>query len=215
MRKSDFGPYAALLGVQLFFGSLAVIGKVVLAVVPALALVGFRVAITALLFTFYLLFLDVHTRKLLIEAKPGDTIEVGEGRFDFTDGLSLTVDGVTIKGAGQDKTFISFAQGTILVVAIAILASLTVLPACASGWSTAPAMVTPLREHTTTVLNNGKVLVTGGYNGSAYVATSELYDPASNSWTSVAAMTVARGPLAEVRDASKKGLLGGLFRRKG
>ena len=29
-------------------------------------------------------------QKLLIEAKPGDVIEIGEGRFDFTDGLSLT-----------------------------------------------------------------------------------------------------------------------------
>ena len=51
-------------------------------------------------------------QKLLIEARPGDTIEIGEGRFDFTDGLSLTVDGVTIKGAGQDKTFISFKGQT-------------------------------------------------------------------------------------------------------
>jgi parallel beta-helix repeat protein len=51
-------------------------------------------------------------QKLLIDAKPGDTIEIGEGRFDFTDGLSLTVDNVTVKGAGQDKTFISFKGQT-------------------------------------------------------------------------------------------------------
>lgn len=43
------GPILALLGVQAFFGSLPVIGKVVLAVVPAVALVGFRVGITALI----------------------------------------------------------------------------------------------------------------------------------------------------------------------
>jgi parallel beta-helix repeat protein len=47
-------------------------------------------------------------QKRLIEAKPGDVIEIGEGRFDFTAPLSLDVDNVTIKGAGQDKTFISF-----------------------------------------------------------------------------------------------------------
>ncbi|MBK8838865.1 MAG: right-handed parallel beta-helix repeat-containing protein [Hyphomonadaceae bacterium] len=47
-------------------------------------------------------------QKLLIEAKPGDTIEIGEGAFDFTEGLSLTVDNVTLKGAGIDKTVISF-----------------------------------------------------------------------------------------------------------
>lgn len=51
-------------------------------------------------------------QKLLIEAKPGAVIEIGEGRFDFTDGLSLDVDNVTVKGAGQDKTFISFKGQT-------------------------------------------------------------------------------------------------------
>ncbi len=47
--KSDLRPHAALLGVQIFFGSLPVIGKVVLAAIPAVALVGFRVGITALI----------------------------------------------------------------------------------------------------------------------------------------------------------------------
>ena len=50
--------------------------------------------------------------KRLIEAKPGDVIEIGEGRFDFTSPLSLDVDNVTLKGAGQDKTFISFKGQT-------------------------------------------------------------------------------------------------------
>jgi len=40
-------PYAALLAAQVFFGSLPVIGKVVLKTVPAVALVGFRVGVTA------------------------------------------------------------------------------------------------------------------------------------------------------------------------
>ncbi len=44
----------------------------------------------------------------LIDAKPGDVIELGEGRFDFTDGLSLDVDKVTVRGAGADKTILSF-----------------------------------------------------------------------------------------------------------
>ncbi|MEQ1784094.1 MAG: parallel beta-helix domain-containing protein [Hyphomonadaceae bacterium] len=51
-------------------------------------------------------------QKLLIEAKPGDVIEIGEGRFDFTDSLSLDVNKVTLKGAGADKTFISFKGQT-------------------------------------------------------------------------------------------------------
>lgn len=46
--KEDLKPHAALLGVQALFGSLPVIAKVVLAAIPAISLVGFRVGITAL-----------------------------------------------------------------------------------------------------------------------------------------------------------------------
>jgi drug/metabolite transporter (DMT)-like permease len=46
-RRPSSAPYAALLAVQAFFGSLPVIGKMVLSVIPAVSLVGFRVGITA------------------------------------------------------------------------------------------------------------------------------------------------------------------------
>ena len=49
-EERDIAPYAALVAVQVFFGSLPVIGKVVLKVIPALGLVGFRIAITAIVF---------------------------------------------------------------------------------------------------------------------------------------------------------------------
>ncbi len=44
----------------------------------------------------------------LIEAKPGDVVEIAAGRYDLTDGLSLDVDKVVIRGAGPDKTILSF-----------------------------------------------------------------------------------------------------------
>ncbi len=44
----------------------------------------------------------------LIDAKPGDVVELGAGRFDLTDGLSLDVDRVTVKGAGPGATILSF-----------------------------------------------------------------------------------------------------------
>ena len=44
----------------------------------------------------------------LLDAKPGDVVALGAGRFEFTDGLSLDVDNVTVTGAGQDKTVLSF-----------------------------------------------------------------------------------------------------------
>lgn len=47
-------------------------------------------------------------QEALILAQPGDVIELGEGRFTLTDGLSLDVDGVTVRGAGMDKTVLDF-----------------------------------------------------------------------------------------------------------
>jgi parallel beta-helix repeat protein len=44
----------------------------------------------------------------LIDAKPGDVVTLGAGRFDFTDGLSLDVARVTVAGAGEGKTILSF-----------------------------------------------------------------------------------------------------------
>ncbi|MFM9903029.1 MAG: DMT family transporter [Pyrinomonadaceae bacterium] len=50
MTKPDKSvtPYLALIAVQFFFGTLPVIGKMVLKVVPSVGLVGFRVGITAI-----------------------------------------------------------------------------------------------------------------------------------------------------------------------
>lgn len=45
----------------------------------------------------------------LITASQGETILLPEGTFNLTDGLSLDMDGVTIKGAGEDKTVLNFA----------------------------------------------------------------------------------------------------------
>lgn len=44
----------------------------------------------------------------LIDAKSGDVITIPEGRFSFDRSLSLNVDGVTIRGAGMEKTVLSF-----------------------------------------------------------------------------------------------------------
>ena len=44
----------------------------------------------------------------LIDAAPGDTVELTEGRFVLTDGLSLDIDRVVVRGAGPDKTILDF-----------------------------------------------------------------------------------------------------------
>lgn len=44
----------------------------------------------------------------LILATPGTVFQFEEGTFEFTDGLSLAEDNVTIRGRGMDKTILSF-----------------------------------------------------------------------------------------------------------
>lgn len=46
--------------------------------------------------------------------------------------------------------------------------------------------------HTASTLINGKVLVTGGYNGVRYFSSTELYDPLREKWTIVTNMTTPR-----------------------
>lgn len=47
-------------------------------------------------------------QEALILAVPGDVVELGAGRFVLTDGLSLDVKGVTVRGAGMESTVLDF-----------------------------------------------------------------------------------------------------------
>ncbi len=47
-------------------------------------------------------------QEALIVAAPGDLVELGAGRFVLTDGLSLDVKGVTLRGAGMEATVLDF-----------------------------------------------------------------------------------------------------------
>jgi hypothetical protein len=60
------------------------------------------------------------------------------------------------------------------------------LPVC--GSASAGSMASPRDQHTATLLNNGKVLVTGGSSST----TAEVYDPAVGTWSTVSAMVSPR-----------------------
>ena len=49
-------------------------------------------------------------QEALILAEPGDEIVLEAGRFDLTDGLSLDVDGVTLRGAGMHASVLDFSS---------------------------------------------------------------------------------------------------------
>ena len=48
-------------------------------------------------------------QEALITAQPGDVVQLAAGRFVLTDGLSLDVGGVTVRGAGMDGTVLDFS----------------------------------------------------------------------------------------------------------
>ncbi len=48
-------------------------------------------------------------QEALILAEPGDEIVLEAGRFTLTDGLSLDVDGVTVRGQGMDQSILDFS----------------------------------------------------------------------------------------------------------
>ncbi len=59
-------------------------------------------------------------------------------------------------------------------------------------WSKSDNMISTRFEHTATVLQNGKVLVAGGHNGSHVISSAELYDPSTGTWTATGSMSYVR-----------------------
>jgi N-acetylneuraminic acid mutarotase len=53
-------------------------------------------------------------------------------------------------------------------------------------------LATARRDHTTTLLRNGKILATGGVGTTDNLASSELFDPTSESWSTTNALAKAR-----------------------
>jgi N-acetylneuraminic acid mutarotase len=58
-------------------------------------------------------------------------------------------------------------------------------------WTLTGSMGTARTSHTATLLQDGRVLVAGGFN-TDYVKTAELYDPATETWTPTGDLNVAR-----------------------
>ena len=67
-------------------------------------------------------------------------------------------------------------------------------PSDLEAWQAGSNMITARQRHTSTVLKDGRVLVTGGTgSGNVALSSAELYDPATGTWTAMPAMSAAHG----------------------
>jgi Galactose oxidase, central domain len=81
-------------------------------------------------------------------------------------------------------------------VTVAITGSSNAIEVSAStnehGFHATGDMGTERAAHTATLLQNGKVLIAGGFNGTEVLATAELFDPATGTFTPTGSMTSSR-----------------------
>jgi hypothetical protein len=98
-------------------------------------------------------------------------------------------------------TAVLLQTGRVLVVggrnaSGASLASAELFDPATGVWTVTGSMSVARRFHTANLLSNGRVLVVGGAldeNGTGALESSELYHPASGSWTQGGLLTAARG----------------------
>ncbi len=80
------------------------------------------------------------------------------------------------------------------------------------SWSATGSLATPRYQHTATLLPTGEVLVAGGSEALSFspsLASAELYDPASGSWSATGSLTTARLGAAATLLATGKVLVSG------
>jgi hypothetical protein len=81
-----------------------------------------------------------------------------------------------------------------LVLAALALSLSVIQQAQAAAWTTNAPMITARYGHTVTLLPNGKLLAVGGYSTNfAYIASAELYDPATGTWAVTGTPALIRG----------------------
>jgi len=132
---------------------------------------------------------------LVVGGYPGATTEIynpASGTFTLTKGkLSVDLFRQTATLLANGKVLI--AGGTDFLTGQPVATAELYDPATGLFTPTAHNMTVPRSNHTATAIAGGKVLLAGGFNGSADVATAETYDPATDSFTATT------GPMSSPR----------------
>ncbi len=113
---------------------------------------------------------------------------------------------VDARGVRRDLS-VALAEG--VLVATLDREGLTYPIAVDPSWTSASAMLSRRKYHTATRLADGRVLVTGGTNGTVAVSSAEVWDPVSYSWSALPPMSKARQNHVAVLLPSGKVLVAG------
>lgn len=98
----------------------------------------------------------------------------------FASTLTILIDGkILVAGSGVSQA------GT-------TTASSQIYNPTSDTWSLAGNMIRGRSLHQSVLLQNGRVLTTGGIAGSLNLSSAEIYNPSSNQWTSIPSMSNAR-----------------------
>ncbi len=123
----------------------------------------------------------------------GSVVLTASAGTSFLWSTGATTSSINVTTSGSYTVTVTNASGC---TATSAASTVTVNPLTvnAPGSWTATGSMGSVREwNTSTVLQNGKVLVTGGYYfGSSARETCELYDPATGTWTPTGSMSVGR-----------------------
>jgi Calx-beta domain-containing protein/Kelch motif protein/galactose oxidase-like protein len=88
----------------------------------------------------------------------------------------------------------SLIKLAVLLLFVSLFICAVAQVAAASTWSLTASMSSARYSHTATLLSDGRVLATGGHNGNTggWLASAEIYDPATDNWSPTASMSNAR-----------------------
>lgn len=127
-------------------------------------------------------------------SSPGaELYDPASGTWSTTGGPGHYRNRSTMTLLANGKVLVAGGQGNIVSVATAELYD----PATGT-WTATGSLATARCDHSATLLPNGKVLVTGGFFGQLSIlggttlASAELYDPATGTWTATSSLAAAR-----------------------
>ena len=149
-----------------------------------------------------------HTATLL----PDGTVLAVGGAPDFTERSTLAsaerydpragtwTETATMAQARWRHTATLLPNGRVLVVGgqsddrgtVYWAASAEIYDPATGRWEPTGQMGPPRAGHSATLLPNGMVLVSGGYNQGGFLSSAELYDPDSGTWSTTGPLAVAR-----------------------